>query len=552
MKIYRFDVQGTSGEITYELLQAIRKCKVENYDKLVFEKGFYEIDRTFCEQRNLNISNHGLNGPKRIAVLLEDMQNFEVDFNGSVLKTCGNIIPIAIKNCKNVTVKNVILENPETQFMQARVVKSENGVVEFDVESGGEQFFTTKGKLYTRVGEEYLVPQTTSIEFNGKTGEIEYGTGDFPIGFPWEVENELSKDGKTFIVRDAKRLPPVGNVFIHTASRRLGCGIFCEKSAELRFENVTVHSCLGMGLLAQLCHNVTLDGFSTRRHDGQMYTANADATHFVHCTGLIKVENGVFEGQLDDALNIHGMFVRVIGKSGENGLLVKQMHFQSTGIDIFQKGDKVQAVGVKTLLPYADLTVESVDYLNDDVSLITFVEKVDGVKVGDDLENVTKCADLIFVNNVVRDNRARGMLIATKGKVLIENNYFHTSGCAILAESDGAYWFESGGTKDVCIRGNTFDTCKHGKWGSAVLQFNKREETEKDRYYHGKVEVTGNTFTMHNDVAALFDNIETLTFTGNTVKNVSENAVENGAPAVIVGHCGKKDLQDGFSYRETL
>ena len=298
MKIYRFEGKETSEQTTYELLQAIRKCKAENYDKIVFEKGVYEIDKTFCEQRSFNISNHGLNGPKRVAVLLEGMQNFEVDFGGSVLRTCGNIIPIAIDDCKNVTVKNVILENPQTQFMQARVTKAEDGVVEFDVESGGEQFFTSMGKLYTRVGEEYLVPQTTSIEFNGKTGEIEYGTGDFPIGFPWEVENELSKDGKKFTVRGAKRLPPVGNVFIHTASRRLGCGVFCQNSADLRFENVTVRSCLGMGLLAQICHNVTLDGFCTRRHGGQMYTANADATHFVHCTGLVKVENGVFEGQL--------------------------------------------------------------------------------------------------------------------------------------------------------------------------------------------------------------------------------------------------------------
>ncbi len=478
-KVYNFSLIK-NDDITYELIKALRVCKQEKYSKIVFEKGIYNVHREFSEQRNLSISNHGLNGPKRIAVLLEDIENIEIDFNGSTLIAHGNMIPIAIINSKNVKIKNVILENPQTQFMQGRVTKAENGVVEFKIEQGAEQFFTENGKLFTRVGEDYLVPQTTSIEFNGKTGELEYGTGDFPIGFPWEVENELN--GDVFTVRNAKRMPPIGNVFVHTAARRLGCGILCEESSDLLFENVVVRSCLGMGLLAQFCHNVTLDKYSTLRKEGIYYTADADATHFVHCTGLVKVENGTFEGQLDDALNIHGVFVRVIGKEQNNALLVKQMHFQATGLNIFNKGDKVQALKVDSLIPYTQITVKEIDYINDEVSKITFEEDIANVSIGDDLENITKSADLIFRNNVVRDNRARGMLIASKGKTIIENNYFHTSGCAILFESDGQYWFESGGTTDVTIKNNVFDRCKHGTWGSAVIEFAKREKIEENKY----------------------------------------------------------------------
>lgn len=542
MKIFEFDANKVKGNLTYELVKAIRTCREEKYDKLVFTKGVYDIDIDFAEQRNFNISNHGMNGPKRMGLLIEDMDGFEVDFNGSTLITTGKMTGIAITNSKNITIKNVILENPKTEFMQAKVVNTGDDFVDFEIQLGGDQFSTSNGAMYVNANYEFRIPQTTSIEFRGDTGELEYGTADFPIGFPWEVSNEITKDGH-FIVKNPTRIPPIGNIFVHTASRRFGCGIFCQDSENLYFENVIIHSCQGMGLLAQFCHNVTLNGFSTLRHGIQMYTANADATHFVHCTGLIKVENGTFEGQLDDALNIHGVYVRVIDRESDNELLVRQMHFQATGLKIFQPGDKVQALTPETLIPYVEKTVKSVDVINDEIVKLTFVEVVNDVKVGDDLENLTKSADLIFRKNIVRDNRARGMLIAAKGKVLIEDNFFHASGAAILFESDGKYWFESGATNDVVIRNNVFDKCQYSKFGRAVIQFVKREQTEENKYYHGKVQVLDNKFTMKNQVAVMFDNISDVTLKG--------NVVDDGALAIVdVQHCDKLNLEDkDFTYQ---
>ena len=542
MKVFEFDPKNVKGNLTYALVCAMRKCKEEKYDKLVLKKDVYDIDITYTEQCVLNISNHGMNGPKRMGLLIEDMDGFTVDFSGSTLITKGRMSGIVIRNSKNVTVKNVILENPETEFMQARVEKTGDDFVDFKIELGGEQFHTSGGAMYTNCGYEFRIPQTTSIEFRGDTGELEYGTGDFPIGFPWDVQNEITKDGH-FIVHNPTRIPPVGNVFVHTASRRFGCGIFCEDSSDLFFENVTVHSCQGMGLLAQFCHNVTLDKFSTLRHGIQMYTANADATHFVHCTGLVKVENGVFEGQLDDALNIHGVFVRVVDRLSDHELLIKMMHFQATGLKIFAPGDKVQALTPETLIPYTEKTVKAVDVINDEIVKVTFNESVLDVKVGDDLENLTKSADLIFRKNIVRDNRARGMLIAAKGKVLIEDNYFHASGAAILFESDGKYWFESGATNDVTIKNNVFDKCKYSKFGTAVLQFVKREAVEEDKYYHNKISVLDNEFIMLNELAIMFDNIKDVTLKGNVVKD--------GKTAIVdIKHCKNLNLQDdSFTYQ---
>ncbi|MBQ7349060.1 MAG: hypothetical protein IJW47_03605 [Clostridia bacterium] len=540
MKAFDFSLMEKSGNITLDILYALRKCKEDGYQKLVFPKAVYDIDTTFCEQRNLNISNHGFNGPKRIAILIDGMNNFEIDFNGSTLLTHGIITPVAIINSKNVKISNLNLDNDQTMTMQARVTQVNEKEIRVKIENGMEKFIFVDGRIYAPYGKESMyVRQNTIIEFNGKTGEIEHGTGDGVLGPANDLRYErVGEDG--LIIRGAMRVPPVGNVLILTAYCRAGVGIFAGESEDLILENVKIHACYGMGMLVQFCKNVTVDGCGTQRTNGRYYTANADATHFVCCSGLVKMENCEFEGQYDDALNIHGVFLRVIDKISDDQLLIKQMHFQATGLPVLNKGDRVQALEPASLIPYAENIVSDVQVINDEIMCVKFKQSVKDINVGDDLENLDQSPDLIFRNNIVRDNRARGMLIAAKGKVVIENNRFHTAGAAILFESDGKWWFESGGTNDVIIQNNHFDCCKHGTWGAAVIQFVKREEVKKDRYYHGKVSVIGNKFDMYNEKAIIFDNIREVTFSDNKV---------NGKAIVDLSHCGKKELQkDGFIY----
>ena len=509
----------------------------------MFPKGVYDIDTTFCEQRSLNLSNHGLNGPKRIAVLIEDMENFEVDFNGSTLVTHGIITPVAIINSKKIKIKNLHLDNPETLTVQARVVEVNETAIKVSVEKGLEQFSLENGRLYARYGKEYMyVGQNTIIEFDGRTGEIAHGTGDEALGDTTQLRYERI-DEENIIIRGATSVPSVGNFLILTMYCRFGAGVFASSSQELFFENVKIHACYGMGMLVQFCHNVTVDGCATERINGRMYTANADATHFVCCSGVVKIEGCSFEGQYDDALNIHGIFLRVIDKLSDREVLVKQMHYQATGLPILEKGNKIQALELDSLIPYTENIVSNVEIINDEILRVAFTESIENINVGDDIENLDKSPELVFRNNIVRDNRARGILIAAKGRVLIENNYFHTAGPAILFESDGKWWFESGATTDVTIRNNHFDRCRHGAWGTSVIQYVKREKINADCYYHGTVRIIDNQFDMYNENAMTLDNINEVIIIGNK---------SNGNAATVdLSHCGKIELQhSGFNYKK--
>ena len=111
---------------------------------------------------------------------------------------------------------------------------------------------------------------------------------------------------------------------------------------------------------------------------------------------------------------------------------------------------------------------------------------------------------------------------------MIKNNYFNTPGVAILFESDGNFWFESGGTNHIEITGNTFENCcyTNGNWGRYVIQLNPREEFDGKNYYHKYIKISDNKFINCEKKLLLADTVEIIELSGNNVdvKEFSEFA----------------------------
>ena len=97
-----------------------------------------------------------------------------------------------------------------------------------------------------------------------------------------------------------------------------------------------------------------------------------------------------------------------------------------------------------------------------------------------------------------RGNRARGLLIGSRGRVIIENNYFHIAGASILFEGDGNFWFEQSGVRDVTIRNNIFANGNYGSrgWGSACIAVGSGISQRQTSRYHRNIQVDGNLFRV--------------------------------------------------------
>lgn len=526
-----------TDDVGYDFYTMLKTLHGKQGVRIVFDQDTYDVSPDCCFERTLFISNHGWNGPKRMAVLVEDMQDVELDFSGSVLRVHGSMSHMGILRSRNVCVKNLILENPQTQIMQGTVIAHGDCYIDLQMTHGRSQFHMRHQELVTDYMDGIFFDIWIHQEYNAKTGEF---IGDYPLGIHIRDTRVEDLGGDKIRIYDVKRVPPIGNILILNATRRLGCGIFCEESSDIRCENITVRSCMGMGFAAQLCENITLSGFHTRLHDGRAFTANADATHFVACRGNVVVENSVFQCQLDDALNIHGMYTKVVKKT-EREIFVQEMHEAAKGIRFFRKGDKLQILNPDSLIPYTEKTIVDLEYINSDMVRLVLAEDTDDIVVGDHAENISCTADLVFRGNTVRHNRARGILIASKGKTVIEDNHFISSGVAIQMEANGEYWYESGGTNDLIIRNNVFDNCPYAAPQAPVIACVPRKTVESGKYFHKSIVVKGNRFIMAEQAQTLaaFDNVQHAVFEDNTVQ--TKGGLE---PQVTVHHVEHVDLQD--------
>ena len=117
-------------------------------------------------------------------------------------------------------------------------------------------------------------------------------------------------------------------------------------------------------------------------------------------------------------------------------------------------------------------------------------------------ENATRNPEIhIHDNHFGSGNRARGILVTSPRKTVIEDNLFESSGAAILIEGDLNYWYESGGVSDVLIRRNVFSHCRTSPWGAAVIALTPSTSVPG---YHSGVIVTENQFILDPGAEPLF------------------------------------------------
>ncbi len=523
-------------DVAFNILNALEYCKKTGEDGLVFEKGVYHVKSEKASETFFSVSNHSDPGLKRICFLLENFENFILDGGESEFIFDDILFPVAISKSKNVTVKNFTFSSLNTLNAQAEVVASGDNWFEMRMETN-LPYYVYGADLY--VGDRQGVHEKLCIfdEVDKKTGWLVPHAADTFFDKP-DSKIDFSETGKGTIRAEGKgvdrKIQP-GNKLVFMSRTRCVSNIFINQSENTTISNVTLYSGIGMGIIAQNSDTISVDHFSTRTRNGRYYSINADGTHFVHCKGKISIRDCYFEGQLDDALNVHSIYLKIVDKT-ERSLILKFMHPEARGIQIVDKDAILQISNAETLIPYHQFTVQEVRKINLDYMEVVLDGTTETVKVGDVADEISWKPEVCFENCIVRNNRARGMLLASAGKTVIRNNLFQTPGSAIKFESDGKYWYESGGTKDVLITGNTFDHCKYALWGTAVIEMQPRERTEVDKYFHGKVEISGNEFKNCDSLLASLNNTEHVIFQNNQMTNCTGDMIKTD-------HCKETEIQ---------
>ena len=273
------------------------------------------------------------------------------------------------------------------------------------------------------------------------------GGGKILLTYPDGVKNKDIAKGRQYHYRYITRTI---NGFVNTR---------CKNIALL---HCTFYCLPGMGVVSQFTENITMQRVDVVPRPGTIRTcpAWADCFHFSGCRGDILVESCNFSGMQDDAINVHGTYLRLMEKTGPNLVLVRFGHSQTYGFAAFQPGDRVEFVDYRTLRHYAPNTVTGVERKDDWAWLLTLAEPVADFGKNDVIDNVTWYPNLTVRNCTVTLDPVRGFLITTRGKVLVEGcTLTRTEMEAIRIADDARGWFESGPVRDVTIRNNKFIAC---------------------------------------------------------------------------------------------
>lgn len=535
-------VPGTGEDMTEEFAKAFEtikaECKGEVKAELLVDCGEYDFYPDSALVREYYVSNHDQDNPKRVALALEGMKNFtlkgKATGDGSALVDLmmnGRMLPVAMIECQDCKLENVGVDTRVPQITQVEVLENdaENGIITYRI-APYVNYRVDNGRLVVSGSNWEFVP-SWGIAFEGDTKRIIYTTSDIGVGTSGVEEVE------PYVIRapwrDARLVP--GSVIAMRSYQRPTPGIFVSLCNNTTLQNSCVYYAEGMGLLAQMSENLTLDGFRVAlRGDGRYFTTQADATHFSGCKGKIVSVNGLYEGMMDDAINVHGTYLRVVQRLDDNTLVGRYMHGQAYGFYWGGAGDSVQFVRSDVMeITEGNRVVEIAPYDKEQLAgckefKIKFEKElpadIANGKYG--IENLEWTPEVYFANNLIRNNRARGALFSTPKKTLVEKNTFdHTSGTAILLCGDCNGWFETGACRDVVIRNNRFINAL-----TSMFQFTNGiisiypeipDLWSQTKYFHGGdgkgVVIENNTFETFDAPIVYAKSLDGLVFRGNKV-----------------------------------
>ena len=470
------------------------------------------------------ISNHDQSPSHRVNLPIVGCTNLILRGHGQTLRFDGRTIGAFIHGSENVRIENLRFDWASPALADAVIVefREDETVVSLDPAAFPHHFETlANGDVrLLRDFEGGSAPAAPRMLFSGATHEIIERTGDVA---EFRTAKLTPLDGHRFAIgADCSEIgagAKAGDIVCIRPEGRFCPAVVVDHAKDVVLQDVVVHTASGMGLIAQMSENVAWRGTrpAAERTSGvfppagtpRVTTLHADASHFSNVRGSVVVENCWFETMMDDALNVHSTCLGIVAKEAPDRLRCRYMHPQAYGFDVFDAGDVLRFIKGKTLENGREIRVAKVERTNERELVLTLSEAVpEEYGVGDAVENATYQPSVVFRGNVVRNNRARGILLTTPEPCLVEDNLFdHVSGTAILFAGDAQGWYESGACADVTVRRNVFRNCLTSRYqfceGVISAYPMVRDLEGQKTSYHRGIRIVDNVFETF-DVPLLF------------------------------------------------
>jgi len=508
----------------------------------------FRPENAFEKHYYISNNDHGL---KKIAFPIIGFSGLTIDGGNSEFIFHGRVLPFMVENSCWIKLQNITLDVERPFYTQGRITATGSDWVELNIDRKAFPYDVLDGKIiFHSEGWRSEKDIFLLTEFDPVKKEPALRKRHTQVRSEELFAEAVAPD----CVRLKGKFPipfTPGNVLIIIHEKRHVPSIVVSQSQSITVEDVSIHQSGAMGLIAQLSRDITVRRMQVRLREGsdRLVSVNADATHFVNCTGWIRMEDCVFDNMMDDGTNVHGIYTVVTGIPTEHQVEVCFMHHQQEGISLYAAGDRLRFVDRTTLLSRATATISQVETVDQRCTRLTFEELVeDIVKEGDAVECFEKMPDITIQRCRTGNNRPRGFLLTTPGHVLVEDCEFHNSHHGIHISGDANYWYESGPVRDVTIRRCHFRDCGYGFGGTPIcIQPGIRRPEDNPECYHRNIRIEENVFDCFAPGLVTATSVDGLQFKRNRWSRTDHYpAGEENRPDVACFACKnvEKDVSD--------
>lgn len=542
-------------DITLALCDLFRAYPTDT--TFVFEDADYYFAPHDEMHADYRISNSDVMPYRVLGLWMRNMHNCALVGNGARLLFAGHMQPVTMDHCTDIRMAGFTIDWPKPLVAEGEVVAVGDGYADLYVDPAAFPHRYAGGWLEFDVGagEWYPLGRHSQIQFDGNNRCVTRASGD---NFsPARIE-DLGGDVYRVWPKKPARVA-VGSLFVLRHNARIHAGIFTEKCADVTFEDITVHSCGGLGCLAQFCRDITyrrVNFLPNRAAGRRIANGRDDGMHLTCNSGTMTVTECSFVGLMDDPINIHGCCVTADEVVDARTLRCRYRHNQAQGFHYWaEPGDEIGFIERRHMAAAGAANVAAYTLETMDTFTLTFTEPLPDeiialAEVGDmlALDNLTHTAAFVCTENRFGSCRARGILVSTPKPVRISDNYFASSGAAVLLAGDSNYWFESGACCDVEISRNVFtDVCLSSNYQfcDGIISISPVvPEPDTAQPFHRNVRIEGNTFDTPDTPVLHAFSCADLTFTGNRIfKSPGADRWHKGDAAITLDHCSGVDLR---------
>jgi len=483
-----------------------------------FAQGTYNFypEKSYKKKFHISNTNDAPDSLKAVAFYFSKAENVQIKGNGAEIIFRGKTMEMCIDNSKNISIEGLSFDYYRPTVSEFKVIQATNKFAEISIHSDSKYKIIDNKLIWLGEGWEHTTHSLWQM-FDHKNQTVARKSMQVDkMNFSEIVKNKI-------LVKFTENPGFMkGMVYQNRNTFRDYAAVFMNRSKNIIWKNVNIHFMHGMGVVSQFCENITFDAFSVKpkENSGRTCAAWADILHFSGCKGNILIKNSFLSAANDDAINVHGTHLRIVETLSEKTIKVRFMHPQTYGFKAFQKGDSIEFIRASSLLPFSKNKIVAAKLINEKEMELVLKETIPtNIRAKDVIENTTWTPDVTISNTKITHIPTRGVLLSTRGKVLVENNEFlKTRMSAVLISDDANGWFESGYVKDVTIRNNKFIDC-----GAPIINIHpENSETVDGKFVHKNIKILNNIFKIKQEKVVSAKSTSGISFLNNKIETIGE------------------------------